>query len=97
MTRRVIMFVICAAMVSMLRVAVAQEANDAVDESDVTGVTEEAGESGGSTVTLRFVVTVPQDTPDGETIYLCGDDAQLGNWDGAGFELQPQGGNVHGG
>jgi predicted alpha/beta superfamily hydrolase len=48
-------------------------------------------------VTLRFVVTVPQDTPDGETIYLCGDDAQLGNWDGAGFELQPQGGNVYGG
>lgn len=83
MARHVMTFVIGAVLLSMTTVTVAQEEAG------------EAGESQGSTVTLRFVVTVPQDTPDGETVYLCGDDLRMGNWDGAGLELQPQGGNVH--
>jgi len=83
MARYPMTFVFSAVLLSMLTVAAAQE--------DAGG----AVESEGSAVTLRFVVTLPQDTPDGETVYLCGDDPRMGNWDGAGLELQPQGGNVH--
>ncbi|MEZ6190531.1 MAG: alpha/beta hydrolase-fold protein [Phycisphaerales bacterium] len=95
MARHVMMFVICAVLMSLSSVAVAQDATDTVDESDVTDVAGEAADSEGSRVTLRFVVTVPRDTPDGETIYLCGDDPQLGGWDGAGLELTPAGGNEY--
>lgn len=92
MFRQMMMFVVCAVLLSMLNVAVAQDEEGVIEDVGVTG---EVDEPEGSTVTLRFVVTVPQDTPDGETVYLCGDDPLLGNWDGAGFELQPQSGNVH--
>lgn len=101
MVRHVMTFVMCAVLLSFMSVAVAQDETDAVDETDVIGEAGESWESGGSgefegsVVTLRFVVTVPQDTPGGETVYLSGDDPQMGNWDGAGFELQPHGGNVH--
>lgn len=85
MARHMLTLATCALLCSMVAVAVAQDqARDAVAPK-------------GSAVTLRFVVTVPPDTPDGETVYLCGDDLQIGNWDGAGFELQPQGGNVYAG
>lgn len=41
-------------------------------------------------VTLRFVVTIPADTPEGDAIHLCGDDPRLGAWEGAGLKFEPQ-------
>ena len=41
------------------------------------------------TVTIEFVVTVPQDTPPDAMLYLSGDHAALGTWSGQGLELEP--------
>ncbi len=44
----------------------------------------------GDGVTIVFKVDVPADTPEADTVYLCGDHELFGNWDGRGLELQRQ-------
>jgi len=43
---------------------------------------------GTGTVTIQFIVSVPADTPVDEPVFLSGNDAQLGNWNGAGLRLE---------
>jgi predicted alpha/beta superfamily hydrolase len=82
------LLLMCAVVMALTGAVVAQP--DGEDAADPVPPEERAR------VTLRFVVTVPPDTPNGDAIYLCGDDPALGNWDAAaGLELNPRGGNVY--
>ncbi len=54
------------------------------------GYAEDASVGGEPAVTVRFLVTVPVDTPEGDGVYLCGGDARMGNWDGEGLVLERQ-------
>jgi predicted alpha/beta superfamily hydrolase len=43
---------------------------------------------GSDTATIRFIVTVPDDTPVDAHVYLSGDHDQMGRWNGQGLELK---------
>ncbi len=65
----------CFAFTAVLAVCVATHAQDgSLPDADA--------------VTIVFKVDVPTDTPAADTVYLSGDHALFGNWDGRGLELQ---------
>ena len=45
--------------------------------------------------TVQFVITVPEDTPSTDTIYLSGNVELLGNWNGRGLALSKRGAREH--
>jgi len=84
------------------------DASDASDTGDALEVTDTAADTTPDAIpdtdaapdvtgpVVTFDVTVPANTPEGSSIYLSGNQPELGDWSGTGLQLTPLGGGRFG-